>query len=94
MTPARTSPPTLPVNRATLQNCRTIAAVIVATGKNPSEELLKPEFREGNATNPLFGHCYHSAEALYHLTREFQLQEDYLGFRPCRGAGGNNIPHI
>lgn len=71
----------------------TIAAVIKAIQKSLTPDLLKPQFREGNATNPLFGHCYHSAEALYHLIRELQLPEEYCGFRPCRGVEDNGIPH-
>jgi hypothetical protein len=33
-------------------------------------DLLKPEYRERNATNPMFGHCYVATEALYHLTKD------------------------
>lgn len=70
-----------------------IAAVITAIQNSLTPDLLKPQYREVNATNPLFGHCYHSAEALYHLIRELQLPEEYHSFRPCRGVDDNGIPH-
>lgn len=71
----------------------TIEAVIEAIQKSLTPDLLKPQFREGNKTNPLFGHCYHSAEALYHLIREFRLPQEYHDFRPCRGVDDKNIAH-
>jgi len=71
----------------------TIAAVIKLIQKSLTPDLLKRRFREGNAINPLFGHCYHSAETLFHLIREFRLPEKFLAYRPCRGVDGNNIPH-
>jgi hypothetical protein len=33
-------------------------------------DLLKPPYREQNASNPMFGHCYVATEAFYHMTRE------------------------
>jgi hypothetical protein len=30
---------------------------------NPN--LLSSQYKEGNKTNPLFGHCYHSTQAMY-----------------------------
>lgn len=32
-----------------------------------SPDLLKKEYREENATNPMFGHCYVASEAIKHL---------------------------
>ena len=60
--------------------------LIQAIQQNLTPDLLKPRFREGNKTNPLFGHCYHSAEALYKLIRELGLPAEYLNYRPCRGV--------
>ena len=70
-----------------------IEAVIEAIQKSLTPDLLKPQFREGNKTNPFFGHCYHSAEALYHLIRDLKLPEEYRRYRPCRGVDENNISH-
>lgn len=33
-------------------------------------DLLKKPYRERNATNPMFGHCYVATEAMYHMTKE------------------------
>jgi hypothetical protein len=33
-------------------------------------DLLKPQYREQNANNPMFGHCYVATEAFYHLTKD------------------------
>jgi hypothetical protein len=30
-------------------------------------DLLTKKYREENATNPMFGHCYHSTQALFYL---------------------------
>jgi len=30
-------------------------------------KYLKPYYREENKTNPLYGHCYHSTQALFYL---------------------------
>lgn len=70
-----------------------IGALIKAIQQSIYPQLLQVRFRKGNAGNPLFGHCYHSAEALYHLIREAQLPEEWLAYRPCRGVDQNNIPH-
>src|SRR5262245_35136870 len=90
---AKASPATKVTKPASRRKRLTIAAVIKLIHKGLTADLLKPQFREGNAANPLFGHCYHSAEALYHLIPELQLPEEYFGFRPCRGVDGKNIPH-
>lgn len=38
--------------------------------KSLTPELLKPQYREHNASNPMFGHCYVATEAFYHLTKD------------------------
>lgn len=87
------SPAKKAAKQASGQNCLAIEAVIEAIQKSLTPDLLKPQFREGNANNPLFGHCYHSAEALYHLIRDLHSPEEYHGYRPCRGVDDNGIPH-
>jgi hypothetical protein len=68
----------------------TVHALTGAIQKILTPDLLKPKFREGNATNPLLGHCYHSAEALNQFIQTLQLQEQRCGYRLCRGVIGNN----
>ena len=75
------------------QSFWTIDVVIEAIQNSLTPDLLKRRFREGNATNPLFGHCYHSAGALFHLIRALRLPEKFLGYRSCRGVDDGNIPH-
>jgi hypothetical protein len=35
--------------------------------KHLTPDLLTPKYREENKTNSLYGHCYHSTQALYYL---------------------------
>lgn len=52
-------------------------------------DLLKPQYREQNATNPMFGHCYVATEAFYHLTKD-----DYQGrFGIYHGKDDEGIVH-
>lgn len=52
-------------------------------------ELLKQEYRERNATNPMFGHCYVATEAFYHLTKD-----EYPGrFGIYHGKDSEGITH-
>ena len=37
-------------------------------------ELVTKKYREENASNPMFGHCYHSSQALYYLIDTDVLQ--------------------
>ena len=30
-------------------------------------DLVTPKYREENKTNPMYGHCYHTTQALYYL---------------------------
>lgn len=34
-------------------------------------DLLKKEYRDENATNPMFGHCYVASEVLYHSIKSY-----------------------
>jgi hypothetical protein len=35
--------------------------------QNLTLDLLTPKYREENSINPMYGHCYHSSQALYYL---------------------------
>jgi len=34
---------------------------------NLTPDLLTPKYREENQSNPMYGHCYHSTQALFYL---------------------------
>ena len=38
-------------------------------------ELVTKKYREENAGNPMFGHCYHSSQALYYLIDTDRLEQ-------------------
>jgi hypothetical protein len=44
--------------------------IISSVQRSLTPDLLRPEYRGRNATNPMFGHCYVATEAFYHLTKE------------------------
>ena len=44
-----------------------IESVIGLISSNLTPELVTKKYREENASNPMFGHCYHSSQALYYL---------------------------
>lgn len=50
-------------------------------------DLLKKPYRDENATNPMFGHCYVATEALFYLLDE---RKDYCA---CRGRDDRGIVH-
>lgn len=50
-------------------------------------DLLKLPYREENAHNPMFGHCYVATEALFYL---LPMRENYC---PCRGRDDRGIVH-
>jgi hypothetical protein len=50
-------------------------------------DLLKRPYREENAENPMFGHCYVATEALFHLLPD---RENYCA---CRGRDDRGIVH-
>jgi hypothetical protein len=35
--------------------------------RNLTPDLLTPKYREKNRSNPMYGHCYHSTQALFYL---------------------------
>ena len=55
-----------------------------------SPKLLKPEYRQTNATNPMYGHCYVATEALYCLMNKFSLTGT---FKPFQAKDENNVSH-
>jgi hypothetical protein len=44
---------------------------LIRDNLNPS--LLTPKYREENKDNPMFGHCYHSTQALFYLMNTDKL---------------------
>ncbi len=53
-------------------------------------DLLKPEYREGNRTNPSYGHCYVATEALYHLLQQHGVSG---GWSPVRARDSSGVVH-
>ena len=60
-----------------------IESVMGSIANNLTPELVTKKYREENATNPMFGHCYHSSQALFHLMDTDVLEQrtaiDYHG---------------
>ena len=69
--------------RARMETYRSIVSV-VQTALSPS--LLKKEYLDENAKNPMFGHCYVASEAIFHLLPKCKLQ-------PYYGKDKRNITH-
>jgi len=44
-----------------------IESVMGYISNNLTPELVTKKYRAENATNPMFGHCYHSSQALFYL---------------------------
>ena len=44
-----------------------IESVMGLISSNLKPEMVTKKYREENAANPLFGHCYHSSQALFYL---------------------------
>jgi len=44
-----------------------IESVMESIASNLMPELVTKKYREENETNPMFGHCYHSSQALFYL---------------------------
>ena len=44
-----------------------IDSVIGSIVSNLTPEMVTKKYREENAINPMFGHCYHSSQALFYL---------------------------
>lgn len=53
-----------------------------------SPDLLKKQYVEQNACNPMYGHCYTATEALYH-----SLGGQDSGYTPMRGKDDDGIVH-
>jgi hypothetical protein len=51
--------------------------------RNLTPDLLTPKYREENGSNPTYGHCYHSTQALFYLMNTDRLVpmsgKDYRG---------------
>ena len=64
-------------------NERNMSLVIGLIARNLTPKLLSPKYREENKTNPKYGHCYHSTQALFYLMNTDKLKsmsaEDYRG---------------
>ena len=44
-----------------------IESVMESIASNLTPELVTKKYRKENETNPMFGHCYHSSQALFYL---------------------------
>lgn len=44
-----------------------MALVMGLIRRNLTPDLLTPKYREENQINPMYGHCYHSTQALFYL---------------------------
>ena len=44
-----------------------IESVMEYISNNLTSEMVSKKYREENVTNPMFGHCYHSSQALFYL---------------------------
>lgn len=53
-----------------------------------TKDLLKKELADNNVAHPLYGHCYVSAEALYHI-----LGGKGSGWKPHRGRDYAGVVH-
>ena len=41
--------------------------VMEKIANNLTPSMITKKYREENKSNPMFGHCYHSSQALYYL---------------------------
>jgi hypothetical protein len=44
-----------------------IELVVASIASNLKPEMVTKKYREENSSNPMFGHCYHSSQALFYL---------------------------
>ena len=51
----------------------TMCLVIGLIRRNLTPDLLTPKYRFENQTNPTYGHCYHSSQALFYLMNTNEL---------------------
>ena len=54
-------------------NQRTLGLVMGLIRNHLTPDLLTPKYREENKSNPTYGHCYHSTQALYYLMNTDKL---------------------
>lgn len=63
--------------------------------RNLTPDLLTPKYREENVSNPTYGHCYHSTQALFYLMNTDSLVpmsgKDYRGEYHWWLQDGENI---
>lgn len=52
-------------------------------------DLLEPQYREANESNPMYGHCYVATEAIYYLLARF----GFRGYRKMRAKDSLGIIH-
>ena len=55
---------TLTYNPYPMTEIESVMGLIVS---NLKPEMVSKKYREENVTNPMFGHCYHSSQALFYL---------------------------
>ena len=60
--------------------------VIKSIQDNLELKFCPPRFREGNLGNAMFGHCYHSSQALYYFFKDANLKAMSA---PCEVAGSH-----
>ena len=63
-----------------------IEMVMKLIAENLSPDLLTKKYRKENEHNPMFGHCYHSSQALYYL-----IDTDVL--QPMSAIDYHDCPH-
>ena len=52
-----------------------IEMVMGLIAENLSPDLVTKKYRKENESNPMFGHCYHSSQALYYLINTDRLEQ-------------------
>ena len=57
-----------------------IESVMGSIASNLKPEMVTKKYRAENATNPMFGHCYHSSQALYYLMDTDRLDSKTRGY--------------
>lgn len=60
--------------------------LMTAIRENLSADMLAKVYLQGNANNPLYGHCYHSTQSIYYL-----MDTDCLV--PMRGCDASGLLH-
>ena len=71
-----------------------IETVMQIIRDNLVPEMLSPKYREENKNNPMYGHCYHSTQALFYLVDgEFEKMSatDYRGDKHWWLQSGDKI---